>query len=159
MGQEIERKFLVDIEILQQDPEFQNSIPHSIIQGYILNSPDQTIRVRIKDAKGFLTIKGKQSGLSRSEFEYQIPHTDAQEILSMVNTKVLAKKRYEIKVGEHLWEVDIFEGDNKGLIIAEIELQSEDEAFCKPLWVLNDVSTDLKYTNALLINHPFSHWT
>lgn len=145
---EIERKFLVDK--LEWD-KVSKPHPKRIVQAYILNSPAKTVRVRIKGSKGYLTIKGATIGISRSEFEYEIPLAEAQEMIDLFAEKTIEKMRYEIQIGKHLWEIDEFQGKLDGLLIAEIELKSEDEAFEKPNWTLEDVSTDINYFNAKLI--------
>ncbi len=153
MAKEIERKFLVDAGKLPTLPK-----GHIMKQGYV---PTQgiTVRARISDDQAFLTLKGRATGLSRSEFEYPIPVKDAQEILNELCAHPLIEKtRYLIPRGEHTWELDIFEGDNQGLIVAEIELSSEDEAFELPCWVKEEVSYDTKYRNAYLTENPFSKW-
>ena len=145
---EIERKFLVDKEKweLVSKPK-----PKRIVQAYLVRLPEKTIRVRIKDEKGFLTIKGPTVGISRSEFEYEIPLNEANELIEQFADKIIEKYRYEIAVGNHLWEVDEFHGKLEGLMIAEIELTSEDEAFGKPDWVTEDVSLDQQYFNSNLV--------
>ena len=153
MVKEIERKFLVATGKLPTLPK-----GHVIKQGYI---PTQgiTVRARISDDKAFLTLKGRATGLSRSEFEYPIPVEDAQQILNELCAHPLIEKtRYLIPHGEHTWELDIFEGDNQGLIVAEIELSSENEAFELPNWVREEVSHDTKYRNSNLRAHPFCKW-
>ncbi|MDP4683247.1 MAG: CYTH domain-containing protein [Crocinitomicaceae bacterium] len=145
---EIERKFLVD---KLEWEKVTKPLPKRIVQAYILNSPEKTVRVRIKGSKGYLTIKGATVGISRSEFEYEIPLKEAQEMIDLFAEKTIEKMRYEIQVGKHLWEIDEFHGKLSGLLIAEIELESEDEAFEKPNWALEDVSTDINYFNAQLI--------
>jgi len=145
---EIERKFLVDKTVWES---ISKPAPKRIVQAYILNTPDKTVRVRIKGEKGYLTIKGATVGISRSEFEYEIPLVEAQEMIDLFAEKTIEKFRYEITVGKHLWEIDEFHGKLAGLLIAEIELESEDEQFEKPIWVLDDVSTDVTYFNAKLI--------
>jgi len=109
------------------------------------------VRVRIKGSKGFLTIKGATIGISRSEFEYEIPLVEAQEMIDLFAEKTIEKLRYEIQIGNHLWEIDEFHGKLEGLLLAEIELESENEVFEKPIWTLKDVSTDINYFNAKLI--------
>lgn len=153
MGLEIERKFLVDTSKL---PPLVNGI--KISQGYLLaHSP--SIRIRIAGDKAFLTIKGKpNSNISRSEFEYEIPLSDGLELLKECKELIVSKTRYKIMVENHLWELDIFEEENKGLVVAEIELSSEDESFTLPPWVTVEVSNDMRYTNANLISKPFSKW-
>ena len=145
---EIERKFSVDqIKWNHIDkPE-----PIQIVQSYLSNNPECTVRVRIKGAKGFLTIKGKTIGISRSEFEYEIPILEAQQMIDSFSEKTLSKFRYEIQVNNHLWEVDVFQGKLDGLIIAEIELSSEEEKFELPEWVIEDVSDNIEYYNSRLI--------
>ena len=145
---EIERKFTVDIEKWAEGIKPQ---PISIAQSYLSSSPECTVRVRLKGGKAYLTIKGKTNGISRSEFEYEVPIDEAIEMMNTLSSKTLSKKRYEIKVGNHLWEVDVFEGKLAGLIIAEIELTSEDEVFELPEWVIEDVSHDAQYYNSNLI--------
>ena len=145
---EIERKFLVDK--LEWD-KVSKPHPKRIVQAYILNSPAKTVRVRIKGSKGYLTIKGATIGISRSEFEYEIPLAEAQEMIDLFAEKTIEKLRYEIQIGNHLWEIDEFHGKLEGLLLAEIELESENEVFEKPVWALEDVSTDINYFNAKLI--------
>lgn len=145
---EIERKFLVD---KLEWEKVTKPVPKKIVQAYILNSPEKTVRVRIKGFKGYLTIKGATNGISRSEFEYEIPLAEAQEMIDLFAEKTIEKMRYEIQVGKHLWEIDEFHGKLEGLLIAEIELTSEDETFMKPDWATEDVSTDINYFNAKLI--------
>ena len=145
---EIERKFTVDIE---KWAEVIKPQPISIAQSYLSSSAECTVRVRMKGEKAYLTIKGKTSGISRSEFEYEVPVNEAKEMMNTLSSKTLSKKRYEINVGNHLWEVDVFEGKLAGLIIAEIELTSEDEVFELPEWVIEDVSHDAQYYNSNLI--------
>jgi len=146
--QEIERKFLVDKELWA---DLEKPTPVRIAQGYLSKDPEKTIRVRIKGNKGFLTIKGKTTGITRTEFEYEIPLTDAEELLKSFTDKALFKDRYEIPFAGNVWEVDVFFGKLGGLILAEIELNSEDQSFSKPSWVTADVSTDPAYYNSNLI--------
>lgn len=145
---EIERKYLVDPILWKQ---IQKPDPQLIAQGYLLNSKEATVRVRIKGSKAFLTIKGAQSGISRSEFEYEIPVHDAKEIMHQFVEKPLIKERYEIKHQNHIWEIDDFQGKLKGLLMAEIELSDESELFDLPPWVTVEVSHDPNYLNANLI--------
>jgi adenylate cyclase len=146
---EIERKFTVDIE---KWSKINKPKPHEIIQGYLLQSAECTIRVRLKNEQAFLTLKGKTIGISRSEFEYEIPKQDALSIIEQFTKKTLYKLRYEIKIGDHIWEVDEFKGKLAPLILAEIELKSESEQFEKPDWVLQDVSLDPQFYNSNLID-------
>jgi adenylate cyclase len=158
MGQEIERKFLVDFNQLINDRSFQNTLPEKVLQGYLLNSKERNLRVRTIGDKAFLTIKGKQTGLTRAEFEYEIPISDAQQLLIMCGSEMIEKLRYTFDYKDKTWEVDVFEGKNKGLIVAEVELTNENESIELPDWVTNEVSMDPKYTNAVLIHTPFSDW-
>jgi CYTH domain-containing protein len=145
---EIERKFTIDI---QKWNEIVKPEPIQIVQSYLSTTPECTVRVRIKGKKGFLTIKGKTNGISRSEFEYEIPLEEAQQIIASFSEKTLSKLRYEIQIENHLWEVDVFQGKLDGLIIAEIELKSENEEFTKPDWIIEDVSDNSEYYNSRLI--------
>ncbi len=145
---EIERKFLVD-KVEWEKVEKPN--PKKIVQAYILNSPEKTVRARIKGSKGFLTIKGATVGISRNEFEYEIPVEEAEEMIRLFAEKTISKDRYEIKFGNHVWEVDEFHGNLEGLLLAEIELSNENEAFEQPIWATEDVSTDVNYYNSKLI--------
>ena len=145
---EIERKFLVDkvLWALQAKPAGQK-----IIQAYLVNTPEKTIRVRTKGAKGFLTIKGPTIGISRAEYEYEIPVHEAEELIQQFAVQYIEKMRYEINVGKHVWEVDEFGGKLAGLMLAEIELTAEDELFERPEWVTIEVSEDVNYFNSNLI--------
>ena len=149
LSMEIERKFLVNkvLWALQVKPEGQK-----IKQAYLLNSPEKTIRVRTKGTKGFLTIKGPTLGISRAEYEYEIPVYEAEELIQQFAVKYIEKTRYEITVGKHIWEVDEFGGKLAGLMLAEIELAAEDELFERPEWVTLEVSEDVNYFNSNLIN-------
>lgn len=145
---EIERKYLVKKEVWEtiEKPE-----PQEIVQAYLFNELEKTLRVRIKGEKAFLTLKGKTEGISRSEFEYAIPMSDAKAMIKQFSEKLIVKNRYEIKVGNHLWEVDEFHGKLNGLLLAEIELSNENETFELPYWVGEEVSEDPNYYNANLI--------
>ena len=146
---EIERKFLVKEQLWQG---IEKPSPSRIVQAYLVNSAEKTVRIRIKGTKGFLTIKGPTQGISRAEFEYEIPLKDADDLISTFAEKVIEKFRYEISFKNHLWEVDVFTGKLEGLYLAEIELNSEDEHFELPDWVGEEVSTDPNYYNSNLIN-------
>ncbi|RUT78620.1 CYTH domain-containing protein [Ancylomarina longa] len=152
MAIEIERKFLVNTNLL---PQLENG--KKLTQGYIWNESNKSLRIRITDTKSFLTIKSGNNPLCRSEFEYEIPMTDAKELLRLCDTKI-EKTRYLIPIENHTWEIDIFEGKNQGLIIAEIELSSEKESFFLPKWINKEVSQESKYLNVELIKHPFTEW-
>jgi len=145
---EIERKYLVSDSITEVLKYLQSK---KIRQGYISDKDGKTVRVRTKGDKGFLTIKGKTVGISRDEFEYEIPLEDANQLLANFCAKVLEKERYELLVGEKKWEVDIFHGKLEGLMIAEVELESEEESFELPGWVEQEVSSDVQYYNSNLI--------
>ena len=153
---EIERKFLV----LSNDFINESFAKKRIVQGYLNLNPERTVRVRIKGKKGFLTIKGKsnESGTTRLEWEKEIDVTDAEKLLQLCEKGLIDKVRYEIKVGKHVFEVDVFSGENEGLIMAEIELQIEDEAFIKPHWLGKEVTNDNRFYNAYLSNSPFKSW-
>jgi adenylate cyclase len=153
---EIERKFLVISDVFKSDVLRQNHIA----QGYLSSVPERAVRVRIKGEKGYLTIKGKtnESGLSRFEWEKEIPVTEAKELLQLCEKGVIEKIRYEIQVGQHIFEVDEFYGENKGLIMAEVELQSETETFETPIWLGEEVTNDNRYYNSYLSQHPFASW-
>lgn len=153
---EIERKFLVTSTAFLDEFHTKNRI----IQGYLSSVPERTVRVRIKGEKGFLTIKGKSSdsGMSRMEWEKEIALEEAEQLLLLCEAGVIDKIRYEIPVGKHLYEVDVFSGENEGLILAEIELESENEAFEKPNWLGMEVTNDTRYYNAYLSQKPFKTW-
>jgi adenylate cyclase len=153
---EIERKFLVSSDAFKTEAFNE----HTIAQGYLSSVPERTVRVRIKSDKGFLTIKGisNASGLSRFEWEKEIPVEEAKKLLVLCEKGVIDKTRFEVKVGNHIFEVDEFRGENKGLTVAEVELQSETETFEKPDWLGEEVTNDNRYYNAYLSNHPFTGW-
>ncbi|MDB5288189.1 MAG: adenylate cyclase [Mucilaginibacter sp.] len=155
MGIEIEKKFLVDHEKWQQLVKPQGKVYK---QGYLLSDEKRTVRVRVADDVAYITLKGSTTGISRSEFEYTIPVNEGKEILKDMATSFIEKTRYNIKYAGNVWEVDVFEGDNQGLIIAEIELKHENQEFEKPEWIKNEVSDDLRYTNACLSVNPFKNW-
>jgi CYTH domain-containing protein len=147
--QEIERKFTVNKKLWD---ELEKPIPQLIKQSYLSQNKACTVRIRIKGEKGYLTIKGETKNISRAEFEYEIPLEDALSMIQQFSEKTLSKNRYEIEIGDHIWEVDEFHGKLNGLIIAEIELKTEDESFILPEWVIEDVSTNPRYYNSNLIN-------
>ena len=156
MATEIERKFIVK-------GDFSKEICNSqrIVQGYICSQPGRTVRIRIRGEKGFLTIKGPSDdkGLSRYEFEQEIPLPDAEQLLTLCEPGVIDKVRHLVRAGKHTWEVDVFHGANEGLVMAEIELASEDEPFEKPDWIGEEVSGDRRYYNSMLTKEPYSQWT
>ena len=153
---EIERKFLVKNNLFKQHAFTQNQIA----QGYLSAVPERTVRVRIKGKKGFLTIKGasNESGLSRFEWEKEIALDEAKNLLLLCEKGVINKTRFEIKSGNHTFEVDEFYDENEGLIVAEIELASETEIFTKPDWLGEEVTGDIRYYNAYLSKNPFKKW-
>ncbi len=155
MGVEIERKFLVDHSKWNEIKKPQGT---HFRQGYLVDDSKRTIRVRTTDTKGFITIKGTTSGITRKEFEYNIPVAEGNELLNAFAESEVDKIRYCITVEGKLWEVDVFAGDNEGLIMAEIELESEDETFTKPNWVTIEVSDDERYYNSNLSKNPFKNW-
>jgi adenylate cyclase len=155
MGIEIERKFLVDHKQWQQ---LTKPIGIKMQQGYVINEDDRTIRLRITDTQAYLTFKSGTTGISRNEYEYDILVSEAIQLFEQFVKTGLEKTRYCITYEGKLWEVDVFEGDNEGLIVAEIELDSEDEQFEHPPWVTVEVSGEEKYYNSSLSAHPFKNW-
>jgi adenylate cyclase len=155
MGTEIERKFLVDRAAWR--PAEQGAVMR---QGYISSQRERIVRVRIAGPQAFLTIKGEtDDALTRLEFEYPIPLEDAAVLLDRLCEKPLVEKtRYKEKVGAHVWEIDVFHGDNDGLVVAEIELGDPREAFTRPAWLSAEVSDDPRYLNANLARMPFKSW-
>ena len=155
MAQEIERKFLVKGNF---KPEVFKST--RIMQGYLSSVPERTVRVRINGEQGFITIKGKgnNSGIRRYEWEKEIPLNEAEELLQLCEPGIINKTRYLVKAGEHTFEVDEFHGENEGLIMAEIELKTENENFIKPAWLDKEVTGDDRYYNAMLTKHPYTRW-
>lgn len=153
---EIERKFLVTSDAYKS----MAFAKHEIAQGYLNSTPERTVRVRIKDDKGYLTIKGKgnESGISRFEWEKEIPVFEAQSLLDLCEIGVIRKTRFEIKVGNYIFEVDEFYGENEGLVIAEVELESETDAFETPHWLGLEVTNDNSYYNSYLSKNPFREW-
>jgi adenylate cyclase len=155
MGVEIERKFLVDPSRLPPLSGYPSSI---LKQAYLSRGAGRTVRVRIQDDEAFLTIKGPAEGISRLEFEYPIPKEDAAALLLLCDGGTIDKTRYQIPHDGFIWELDVFRGDNEGLIVAEIELPSPETPFARPPWVTEEVSTDHRYANSALIEHPYSTW-
>lgn len=155
MSQEIERKFLV-----KGDFKPFVSKQTRIVQGYLSSVPERTVRVRVKGEKGFLTVKGigSESGASRYEWEKEIPVEEANELMKICEPGVIDKVRYLVKAGNHIFEVDEFFGENQGLIMAEVELSSEEEAFEKPEWLGQEVTGYTKYYNSMLMKNPYKSW-
>ncbi len=155
MPREIERKFLVTGDFRQDACD-----SFRLVQGYISTDPDRTVRVRIKGEQGFLTIKGRSSadGLSRYEWEKEIPLAEARELMALCGPEVIDKMRYLVPFGGHTYEVDEFYGSNQGLILAEIELGDEQETFLKPSWLGEEVTGNTRYYNSMLMKCPFIKW-
>lgn len=154
MGVEIERKFLVS-----GDGWLQLGEPVLLRQGYLSSHPERVVRVRIEGERAVMTIKSKTTGISRGEWEYDLPMADAVEFLDrLCEQPIIEKYRRRIPFGGFVWEVDEFLGVNAGLVVAEIELPAEDTLFDKPGWIGADVSDDARYLNSNLIKHPYSAW-
>ncbi|RWY56954.1 CYTH domain-containing protein [Mucilaginibacter gilvus] len=155
MAIEIERKFLVNRAKWNALAKPEGKL---FKQGYILSDDKRTVRIRVTDEAAYLTLKGSTTGISRNEYEYTIPIADGHEILSGLTVSSIEKVRYEINFAGNTWEVDIFSGDNDGLIVAEIELEHEEQAFEKPDWVADEVTDDHRYSNASLSVNPYKNW-
>ena len=155
MSKEIERKFLVtgdDWRSLAKGTHYR--------QGYLNSIKERTVRIRTIDDKAFMTIKGPTVGFTRMEFEYEIPHAECVEMLThLAEQPIIEKIRYKIPLNGLVWEIDEFLGVNEGLIVAEVELQSEDQEFEKPTWIGEEVSGDPRYFNSNLVNNPYTTWT
>lgn len=153
---EIERKFLVKSDDFKEQAFTKNTIA----QGYLSAVPERTVRVRIKGNKGYLTIKGigQSGGMSRFEWENEIPLDEAQQLLKLCEKGKIEKTRFEIRSGKHVFEVDEFYGENEGLVMAEVELESENEEFDKPEWLGEEVTNDERYYNAYLSKNPYKDW-
>lgn len=154
MAKEIERKFLVAGDYKQAAVSSSH-----IVQGYIGRTPSLTFRIRLRDERGYLTVKGRtdEAGMSRDEWEYEIPAADARELLAHSDGSI-EKRRYMVPAGRHTFEVDEFFGANEGLTMAEVELSSPDETFERPAWLGNEVTGDKRYYNSQLLQHPYSAW-
>lgn len=155
MAQEIERKFLVIGDFKSQ--AFEQS---RIVQGYVSSARGRTVRVRIRNGRGYLTIKGasNESGTSRYEWEKELPLHEAEELMKLCEPGVIDKTRYLVRSGKHIFEVDEFYGENEGLIVAEVELNAEDEAFVKPSFIGQEVTGDVRYYNSQLMKKPYTTW-
>ncbi|MFU8806569.1 MAG: CYTH domain-containing protein [Bradymonadaceae bacterium] len=156
MGVEIERKFLV------ADESWREAVIEAgpMRQGYVSAGRESTVRVRIAGARAWLTIKGQARGLVRPEFEYDIPVEDAEQIFELLcEGRRLEKVRHLVNYKGHVWEIDVFEGENEGLTVAEIELDAAHESFERPPWLGREVTGDVRYYNARLVQHPFRAWT
>lgn len=155
MGTEIERKFLVVDDTWRADAV--SATP--LVQGYLGRVEQCSVRVRTGGGIAFLNIKGKTVGVQRAEYEYEIPVADAEEMLAtLCGTHVVAKTRHIVPFAGHEWEVDVFEGPNAGLVVAELELETADASFETPAWAGDDVSHDTRYYNAALAECPYSSW-
>ncbi len=153
MGREIERKFLV------KGDAWRTGYGTRVRQGFLHNETESTVRVRTAGEHAYLTIKGSTSGITRLEFEYEIPLEEANEILDRLCQKPLIEKiRYEVEAGGFKWEIDEFLGENAGLVVAEIELESESQDFSRPKWLDREVSDDFRYQNANLVKYPYCNW-
>jgi adenylate cyclase len=150
---EIERKFLVDME--RWTPRDAGTLYR---QGYLSSHKERVVRVRLQGERAVLTIKGATHGITRAEYEYDIPLADAMPLLELCEKPIIEKTRHVEEHGGLTWEIDVFHGANKGLVIAEVELESEDQPIEQPAWATRDVSEDPRYYNANLIAHPFSAW-
>lgn len=154
MGREIERKFLV-----KDDSWRKGAVGKLYCQGYISRDEQRAVRVRIVEARGFLTIKGRHSERTRLEFEYEIPLADARELLdTLCHPPLIEKNRYRVDYAGNTWEIDVFSGENAGLIVAEIELSREDQPFEMPPWAGREVTDDPRYLNTSLSKHPYRQW-
>jgi CYTH domain-containing protein len=155
MAYEIERKFLVD-----GDYKSKSFKAYPIKQGYLSLSGVSVVRVRLKGEKAYITVKSSvvSGTLKRNEWEYEIPKDDAEEMLKLCEEGLIDKTRYLVKVGKHVFEVDEFNGDNEGLLIAEVELEHEDEHFEKPEWLGEEVTDNVRYYNSFLSIHPYNKW-
>ncbi len=156
MAQEIERKFLVKNDAFKKESFNQTKI----VQGFLSTVPERTVRIRIKGDKGFITVKGigNKSGTSRFEWEKEISIQDATDLLKISEPGVIDKTRFNVKSGEHTFEVDEFYGENEGLTVAEVELSAEDENFNKPSWLGEEVTGQVKYYNSMLMKNPYKDW-
>ena len=152
MAKEIERNFLLK----NDNWPHENVVKHR--QGYLNSARERTVRVRIAGDKGYLTIKGIRVGASRPEFEYEIPVEDAEILLDLCEKPLIKKNRYRVVEGDFTWEIDEFFGENRGLVIAEIELEHEEQEFSIPDWIGKEVTDDPRYYNASLIKNPYKTW-
>ena len=155
MAVEIERKFLVTGDFISEVTSSSR-----IVQGYLASSPAVTVRVRVYGEKGYMTVKGRtdEGGMSRFEWEKEIPAEDALMLMKLCGGGVIDKVRHLVPFAGHVFEVDVFHGANEGLVMAEVELSSEDEDFEKPSWLGEEVTGDLRYYNSMLLKHPYTEW-
>ena len=154
--QEIERKFLVTGDGYKQQASSQSRV----VQGYISSARGRTVRVRIRDGRGYLTIKGASnaSGTTRYEWERELPQEEAEELMRLCEPGIIDKVRYLVPCGGHTFEVDEFHGENQGLVVAEVELSREDEPFERPAFLGREVTGDVRYYNSQLMKHPYTEW-
>lgn len=154
MAKEIERKFLL------KNDDWKTEVDTGLVlkQGYLNTNPDRTVRIRLAGKKGILTVKSKNVGITRNEFEYEIPYLDTLELLKLCEPPLIEKTRYKIIQDNLTWEIDLFFGENAGLAIAEVELSDEEQTINPPSWLGTEVSTDQKYYNSNLVLHPFKNW-
>jgi adenylate cyclase len=153
VGTEIERKFLV------RDPSVVDGLPGlPYRQGYLSTDPERTVRVRIAGARAWLTVKGATTGATRAEFEYPIPPADAVALLALCAGPLVEKTRHRVEHAGRTWEIDVFVGDNAGLVLAEVELPAEDAPLDVPPWAGEEVTHDPRYVNARLVAHPYRTW-
>ena len=154
MAREIERKFLVRDKRYRQMAE-----PVSYRQGYLSTARERIVRVRIRGKRAYLTVKGATNGITRSEYEYEIPPADAEHILEQLCKKpIIEKDRYEIECDDMVWQVDEFHGPNEGLVVAEVHLDREDQKITMPEWIDKEVSHEPKYFSSSLVQKPYSRW-
>jgi len=156
MAWEIERKFRVVGEGWRTHPASDGGVRYT--QGYLNRDKARTVRVRVAGAQGWLTIKGLGNGATRAEFEYPIPLTDAQSLMGLCDGPLIDKTRHTLRVGDTVWEVDEFHGDNAGLVVAEVELQAENQPYDRPDWLGEEVTHDARYFNSSLIANPYHKW-
>lgn len=155
MATEIERKFLVTSEAWRETAD----VGTRFRQGYLIGAEKASVRVRIEGERANINIKSATLGVRRQEYEYPIPLKEAEEMLdTLCEQPQIEKVRYIVPVGDHTWEVDVFTGDNEGLVVAEVELEDESEAFVRPGWLGEEVSDDTRYYNVCLVNHPYKDW-
>ena len=155
MGVEIERKFLVNREVFKS---LETNDSYYIAQGYILNTPEKVVRIRVTEDKSYITVKGANIGASRPEFEYLVPKMDAEIMLKTMCEDIVVKTRHIFHIFGDVWEIDEFHGDNEGLIVAECEIPSEDYELRLPKWIIEEVTGQERFYNNSLANYPFSEW-
>lgn len=150
---EIERKFLINNKLWKP-----TGTGTKIKQGYLSVDPERVVRIRVAGEKAYITIKGKPKGIVRTELEFEIPESEAEVLLKMCLDFPIVKTRFKESIGNMIWEIDVFDGENKGLVLAEVELADENQKIDLPNWITDEVSFDSRYYNAWLSGHPFSKW-